>query len=78
MYIFTVKQLKVTAVDLCSEANKKAHHTDAYEVDQLILRRGQVMDMCVTFDRAYSSTKDTLSLELLMGKDGSFSFSADV
>ncbi|NP_001154909.1 extracellular transglutaminase [Strongylocentrotus purpuratus] len=63
----TVKQLKVTAVDLCSEANKKAHHTDAYEVDQLILRRGQVMDMCVTFDRAYSSAKDTLSLELLMG-----------
>lgn len=63
----TVKQLKVTALDLQSEANKKAHHTSEYEVDQLILRRGQTVNLAVTFDRAYNSAKDTLSMELLMG-----------
>nr|XP_054754058.1 protein-glutamine gamma-glutamyltransferase K-like [Lytechinus pictus] len=74
----TVKQLKVKSVDLCADANKKAHHTDLYEVDELVLRRGQVMNMSVTFDRAYNSAKDTLSLELLMGNRPSVSYGSRV
>ncbi|XP_071503234.1 protein-glutamine gamma-glutamyltransferase K-like, partial [Diadema antillarum] len=63
----TVKQLKVKELDTLQEANRKAHHTDEYEMDQLILRRGQTFNLSVTFDRPYNSAKDTLSLELLMG-----------
>lgn len=63
----TEKQLKVVSVDLLKEKNGKEHHTDKYEVEELVVRRGQAFYIDVEFDHAYDAASDTISLEMLMG-----------
>ncbi|XP_071846211.1 protein-glutamine gamma-glutamyltransferase K-like [Apostichopus japonicus] len=63
----TEKQLKVISVDLLEERNGKDHHTDQYEVEQLVLRKGQAFHLDVEFDHPYDASTDTIWLEMLMG-----------
>ncbi|XP_068710899.1 protein-glutamine gamma-glutamyltransferase K-like [Montipora foliosa] len=63
-----VGQLKTTTVDLLVEENKKDHKTDGYEIEQLIIRRGKVFDVTVTFDRDYNPGDDVILVQLATGK----------
>ncbi|XP_077993726.1 protein-glutamine gamma-glutamyltransferase K-like [Glandiceps talaboti] len=62
------KQLKVTTLDIQLEVNRRAHHTDEYELNNLIVRRGQSFDITVTFDRPYNEDNDKITLEMKMGE----------
>ncbi|XP_077764848.1 protein-glutamine gamma-glutamyltransferase K isoform X3 [Canis aureus] len=60
--------LVVTGVDLLSsrsDQNRREHHTDEFEYDELIIRRGQPFHMVLHFSRPYESS-DRVALELLI------------
>lgn len=62
----------VRGVDLLcarSDQNRREHHTDEFEYDQLILRRGQPFFMVLFLSRPYESS-DHITLELLIGQWG--------
>lgn len=64
--------LVVTGVDLLcsrSDQNRREHHTDEFEYDELILRRGQPFNMVLHLSRPYESS-DHVALELLIGQWG--------
>ncbi|XP_072479504.1 protein-glutamine gamma-glutamyltransferase K [Notamacropus eugenii] len=61
--------LVVTGVDLMSrrsDQNRREHHTEEYEYDDLIIRRGQPFLLTVSLSRPYSSS-DRMAVELLIG-----------
>ncbi|KAG8509403.1 Protein-glutamine gamma-glutamyltransferase K [Galemys pyrenaicus] len=61
--------LVVTGVDLLSsrsDQNRREHHTDEFEYDELILRRGQPFHMVLFLSRPYESS-DRVILELVIG-----------
>nr|XP_007984511.2 protein-glutamine gamma-glutamyltransferase K [Chlorocebus sabaeus] len=63
--------LVVTGVDLLSsrsDQNRQEHHTDEYEYDELIVRRGQPFRMLLLLSRTYESS-DRITLELLIGNN---------
>uniref|UniRef100_A0A8C0JP03 Protein-glutamine gamma-glutamyltransferase K n=1 Tax=Canis lupus dingo TaxID=286419 RepID=A0A8C0JP03_CANLU len=63
--------LVVTGVDLLSsrsDQNRREHHTDEFEYDELIIRRGQPFHMVLHFSRPYESS-DRVALELLIGNN---------
>ncbi|CAI9571759.1 unnamed protein product, partial [Staurois parvus] len=48
--------LKIQKVDLLqsrTSENRRSHHTDEYECDDLIIRRGQPFQICVTFQKEF-------------------------
>lgn len=62
--------LVVTGVDLLSsrsDQNRREHHTDEFEYDELIVRRGQPFHMVLLLSRPYESS-DHIALELLIGQ----------
>lgn len=64
--------LVVTGVDLLcsrSDQNRREHHTDEFEYDELIVRRGQPFHMILFLNREYESS-DRIALELLIGEWG--------
>lgn len=64
--------LVVTGVDLLcsrSDQNRREHHTDEFEYDDLIVRRGQPFHMVLSLNREYESS-DRIALELLIGEWG--------
>ncbi|XP_061013857.1 protein-glutamine gamma-glutamyltransferase K [Dama dama] len=63
--------LVVTGVDLLSsrsDQNRREHHTDEFEYDELILRRGQPFHMVLFLSRPYESS-DHVTLELCIGNN---------
>ncbi|XP_078688322.1 protein-glutamine gamma-glutamyltransferase K-like isoform X1 [Branchiostoma floridae x Branchiostoma belcheri] len=62
------EQLKVTSVDFRATSNRGPHHTDEFEKQGLIVRRGQAFDIGLELNRPYSRTKDKITLEFRIGK----------
>ncbi|XP_043914271.1 protein-glutamine gamma-glutamyltransferase K-like [Protopterus annectens] len=63
--------LIVKKIDLMKkkkEENKITHHTNEYDYDELIVRRGQPFDMKLQFNRPYNPETDQIFLELQTGK----------
>lgn len=60
---------KLTAknVDFHNKENRKAHHTDDYDIQQLIVRRGQVFDVTLMFNRDYKPEDDVIVVQLATG-----------
>ena len=54
-------------VKLHKKENREAHKTDDYEIQELILRRGQVFDVTVTFNRDYNPGDDILVVQFVTG-----------
>ena len=47
--------------------NRELHKTDDYEQQELIVRRGQVFDVTVTFNRDYNQEDDILVVQFVTG-----------
>ncbi|RXM93013.1 Protein-glutamine gamma-glutamyltransferase K, partial [Acipenser ruthenus] len=68
--LFADQILSVKAVDLLksrSGINRQSHHTDEFEYDDLILRRGQSFLLEIEFSRPFNPDTDTVQLELQIG-----------
>lgn len=59
--------LKTETVDFHHQENRKAHRTDDYELQELIVRRGQGFEVTVTFNREYSPDDDVILLQFATG-----------
>ena len=59
--------LKTVLVDFEKKKNRKNHHTDMYEDEGMIIRRGQEFDICLKFDRVFDKEKDSIQLEFTTG-----------
>ncbi|XP_051872089.1 coagulation factor XIII A chain-like [Pristis pectinata] len=63
--------LEIWGVDMHpnpDDINKKQHHTELYNSNNLIVRRGQPFQITVTTNRPYKAEKDKLWIELLIGR----------
>ncbi|KAL8177166.1 UNVERIFIED_CONTAM: hypothetical protein K2H54_042799 [Gekko kuhli] len=49
-----------------SSTNRQAHHTDEYEYDHLIVRRGQPFDIRLQFQQDYDPEEHRVCLEFLI------------
>ncbi|OWF54544.1 protein-glutamine gamma-glutamyltransferase K-like isoform X1 [Mizuhopecten yessoensis] len=61
-------QLKPRCVDLQRTFNRSVHRTSAYEIPNLILRRGQTFDISITFDRSFTESTDDIVLKFVTGR----------
>ncbi|TNN25086.1 Coagulation factor XIII A chain [Liparis tanakae] len=59
--------LTVHKVDMLRERNMPAHFTYAFDIDNLVVRRGQQFMMQVTFDREPAASDD-FQVEFLIGE----------
>ena len=66
-FLSAAAQLKPVTVDLRKDENRQAHKTDDYEMQELIVRRGQTFDVTVTFDRDYSPKNDVIVVQFVTG-----------
>nr|KAF6505032.1 coagulation factor XIII A chain [Rousettus aegyptiacus] len=66
-----VNYLNVTSVHLFKErwdTNKIDHHTDKYDSDKLIVRRGQSFYIQIDFNRPYDPRRDLFRVEYVIGR----------
>lgn len=66
-YCLLASQLKPEEVDFHIKDNRLTHKTDDYEAEQLIIRRGQIFDVTVTFNREYIPDTDIVVLQFVIG-----------
>ena len=59
-------------MNLHKQENRKAHKTDEYEDELLILRRGQAFDITVSFNRDYNKETDIIILQFVTGNSVNF------
>ena len=59
--------MKTVDCDWMKSKNENAHHTDEYDTDLLVLRRGQTFTTKMTFNRKFHMTADKVVLELNIG-----------
>ncbi|XP_051241809.1 coagulation factor XIII A chain-like [Dicentrarchus labrax] len=62
--------LSVQHVDMCQQLNKPNHYTTAYDIQNLVVRRGQEFVVRVTFSRPLAEADD-FQLEFLIGSNPS-------
>ncbi|XP_031145715.1 coagulation factor XIII A chain [Sander lucioperca] len=55
------------------ELNKKQHHTELFNSDYLIVRRGQEFQVKITFNRPYNPATDKFAVEFVIGSSPQFS-----
>lgn len=63
--------LDISDVDMVRNregSNKQQHHTDFYNSDALIVRRGQEFQIKIIFNRPYKPTEDKFALEFVIGE----------
>ena len=63
----TATKLITKAINFHHEENREAHRTDDYEVQELIIRRGQTFDITVTFNREYNPQDDIVIVQFVTG-----------
>ncbi|CAM9106491.1 unnamed protein product [Lampetra fluviatilis] len=62
------RHLAVRSVDQRIAANRARHRTSDYEVDNLVLRRGEPFDLQLKLNRPYDPREDKIRLELQIGR----------
>ena len=62
------EELKAYGLDLHIDDNRKAHHTEYYEQNDLIVRRGQEFSLSIRFNRQYAKDQDKVILQLPFGE----------
>ncbi|XP_009704362.1 PREDICTED: protein-glutamine gamma-glutamyltransferase 4 [Cariama cristata] len=60
--------LKVTGIDFLRNQNSRLHHTDAYDIKNLVVRRGQPFQLQLSFSRELKAT-DKLALRFGIGEN---------
>lgn len=60
--------LKVTGIDFLKSQNSLLHHTDLYNIKNLVVRRGQAFQLQLSFSRELKAT-DKLSLRFSFGEN---------
>ena len=63
----TATKLITKAINFHHEENRKGHRTEDYEVQELIIRRGQTFDITVTFNREYNPQDDVIIVQFVTG-----------
>ncbi|XP_062572335.1 annulin-like [Saccostrea cucullata] len=61
---------KVSSIDVMSDENGRAHHTEKYDLVQaggLVVRRGQTFNLVLHFDKKFSLKKNTIRLVFKAG-----------
>lgn len=64
---FPGTDLKVTGIDFLKSRNSGLHHTDAYNIKNLVVRRGQAFQLRLSFSRELKGA-DKLVLHFGIGK----------
>ncbi|XP_040595634.1 protein-glutamine gamma-glutamyltransferase 4 isoform X3 [Mesocricetus auratus] len=64
------RALEVSSVNWKKTENTAAHHTSAFQIDKLVLRRGQIFNLKVTLNRPLQP-QDEMKLEFSTGKNSS-------
>ncbi len=67
IFPFSDSALKAYELDFQQKENRKAHHTEDYEAEELIVRRGQAFNVTVSFSRNYNKEADTVVVQLTTG-----------
>ena len=60
-------ELTAIGINFHKQENRKAHKTDDNEMQQLIVRRGLMFDVTVTFNRDYNPEDDVFALQFITG-----------
>ncbi|NWW69815.1 TGM4 glutamyltransferase, partial [Climacteris rufus] len=66
--VFSESSLKVTGVDFLKSQNTREHHTDGYNIKNLVVRRGQPFQVQVSLNRELRAG-DKLSLRFGIGEN---------
>lgn len=71
LFFLFIEFLNVTSIHLFKErwdTNKVDHHTDKYENNKLIVRRGQSFYIQIDFNRPYDPRRDLFRVEYVIGE----------
>ena len=63
----TATKLITKAINFHHEKNREAHRTEDYEIQELIIRRGQTFNITVTFNREYNPQDDVIIVQFVTG-----------
>ncbi|NWZ37744.1 TGM4 glutamyltransferase, partial [Brachypodius atriceps] len=66
--LFPETSLKVTGIDFLKSQNTQQHHTDGYNIKNLVVRRGQPFQVLVSLNREVTAA-DKLSLRFGIGEN---------
>lgn len=70
----------VSGIDMMSSrsgSNRRAHHTNEYEYEKLIVRRGQPFDIKLQCRQPYDADEHRICLEFLTGEQRGGGFSGE-